>query len=323
MCTAISYKNGGHYFGRTLDIEKSYGECVVVTPRNHVFNYRTKGAQKAGYAMIGMAVVIDDCPLYYEAANEHGVCIAGLNFPDNAHYFDPKEGKDNIVPFELIPWVLGRCQNMADVKALLANINLTNINFSENLPLSPLHWIISCGGESVVVESMSEGLKIYDDPVGVLTNNPPFDWHMANISRYLNLTAADPKNSFGAAGPVPFSKGFGAIGLPGDWSSPSRFVQAAFVNNNSVSPRDEDSNVSQFFHLLGSVEHVRGCVDLGGGEYEITAYTCCISADKGHYYYTTYQNPCVSRVDMHACDLQSDTLYCYPLNKKLHILNHN
>ena len=100
-------------------------------------------------------------------------------------------------------------------------------------------------------------------------------------------------------------------------------MRAAFVKSNSVSATDENSCVAQFFHMLGAVEHVRGCVDLGGGEYEITAYTSCINADKGYYYYTTYQNPCISRVDMHACDLNGDILYTFPLHHELHILNHN
>ena len=317
MCTAISYKNGGHYFGRTLDIEKSYGECVVVTPRNHVFHYRTKGVQKAGYAMIGMAVVIDDCPLYYEAANEHGVCIAGLNFPDNAHYFDPQEGKDNITPFELIPWVLGRCQNMADVKALLANINLTNINFSENLPLSPLHWIISDKERSITLESVKDGILIYHNPVGVLTNNPTFDYQLFNLNNYMGLSRSARQNTFaGNLELKPYSRGMGAMGLPGDASSMSRFVRAAFVKLNSVSGDSETESVSQFFHILKSVEMQRGCVELSEGVYEITMYSSCCNADRGIYYYTTYDNNQICAVDMYTENLEKDALIWYPLQKE-------
>ena len=225
MCTGISFHAKDHYFGRNLDLERSYNERVVITPRNFKLNMRHKDSLNTHYAMIGMATVIDDYPLYYEATNEKGLSMAGLNFPQNADYKPYEENKDNISPFELIPWLLGQCSNIDEVKELLDKMNLVNTNFSEQLPLSPLHWIISDQKESITVESVKDGLKVYDNPYGVLTNNPTFDYHMMNMNNYMHLHEGPSTNQLSNQYTFDnYSLGLGAFGLPGDFSSTSRFV---------------------------------------------------------------------------------------------------
>jgi len=323
MCTAITYKTTDHYFGRTLDLEYTYEEQVTVTPRNYEFPFRTKEPLKSHYAIIGMATVEDNYPLYYEATNEWGLSMAGLNFPGLAHYFPVVEGKDNIAPFELIPWILSQCKDVTEARVLLERLNLCHIDFSERFPLSPLHWLMADSTTAVTVESVREGLKLYENPVGVLTNNPAFEYHMMHLCDYRNVTARTPENRFGNVPLTTYSRGMGGIGLPGDLSSASRFVRAAFVKLNSVSGERENESVSQFFHILGAVEQQRGCVILPDGSYEITAYTSCMNTDKGIYYYTTYENHAVSAVDMHRCDLEGKELYRYPLVKEQQIVRQN
>lgn len=323
MCTAITYKTKDHYFGRTLDLEYTYEEQVTVTPRNYEFEFRTKGSVKNRYAIIGMATVAENYPLYYEATNEYGLSMAGLNFPGNAHYFPMEEGKDNIAPFELIPWILSQCKDLKEAKMLLAKINLCNIHFSDRFPLSPLHWILADKEGAITVESIEGGLRIYENPVGVLTNNPAFDYHMTHLCDYMNVTPLSPENRFGDVTLTTYSRGMGAIGLPGDLSSASRFVRAAFVKLNSVSGDSENESVNQFFHILGAVEQQRGCARLPDGSFEITVYTSCMNTDKGIYYYTTYENCCISAVDMHRCELEGKELYTYPLIKKQEIIRQN
>ncbi len=323
MCTAITYQTKDHYFGRTLDLEYTYEENVTVTPRNYEFKFRTKESIKNHYAIIGMATVADNYPLYYEATNECGLSMAGLNFPGNAQYFPVTEGKDNIAPFEFIPWILSQCKDLSEARTLLGKINLCSINFSEMFPISPLHWIIADRVGSITVESVVDGLKIYENPVGVLTNNPPFSYHMTHLCDYMNLTPQTPENRFGAVALTTYSRGMGSIGLPGDLSSASRFVRATFVKLNSVSGESENESISQFFHVLGVVEQQRGCVRLPDGRYEITAYTSCMNTDKGIYYYTTYENNCISAVDMYRCDLEGGELYMYPLIKEQQIVRQN
>ena len=313
MCTAISYKTNDHYFGRNLDLEYSYHETVTITPRKYPFAFHKVMHLTEHYAMIGMATVVNNYPLYYEATNEHGLSMAGLNFPGNAVYLTPVDVKDNIAPFEFIPWILGQCQTVKEARSKLANINLANIAFSEEFPLAPLHWMISDKLESIVVEPTAAGINIFDNPVGVLTNNPPFDFHMYNLSNYLNLTHEEPVNRFtNQIDLAPYSRGMGAIGLPGDLSSASRFIKAAFTKLNSVSDGTESSSISQFFHILGSVAQQRGCVKVNGA-FENTIYSCCCNTDKGIYYYTTYENSQITAVSMFHEDLNSDIIKSFPL----------
>ena len=314
MCTAVSYQTRDHYFGRNLDLEYSYHETVTVTPRRYSFLFRKVPALQTHYAMIGMAYVKDHYPLYYEATNEKGLSMAGLNFPGNTDYKEPVEGKDNITPFEFIPWILGQCGTVARARILLERINLVNISFSDELPLSPLHWMISDKEESITVEAVKEGLKVYDNPVGVLTNNPPFDYMMFQLNNYMSLSAEPPVNHFSKMLPLEtYSRGMGAIGLPGDLSSVSRFIKAAFTKMNSVSGETESESISQFFHILSSVEQQRGCVHMGDGKYELTIYASCCNTTKGIYYYITYENHQITAVDMFQEDLEGTMPVNYPL----------
>ena len=324
MCTAATYKTKDFYFGRTLDYEFSYGDEITITPRNYPFRFLEKGTWNNHYAMIGMACVMQDYPLYYDAINEKGLGIAGLNFVGNAVYHKREEGKDNITQFELIPWILCQCATVKEARKLLDKINITNIPFNDKLPLAQLHWILSDKEESVVVESIEEGVQVYDNPVGVLTNNPPFPMQMGALRNYMSLSVKPPKNTFAPGLTLEaYSRGMGAIGLPGDLSSQSRFVRVAFTKMNSVSGDGEKESVSQFFHILNSVDQQRGCCELEDGKYEITIFTSCCNADKGIYYYTSYDNHQITAVDMHKEDLDSSILVRYPLIKEEQIKMQN
>ena len=324
MCTAITYRTADHYFGRNLDLSYSYHETVTVTPRSYPFAFRKAGPLRRHYALIGMAFVAEGYPLYYDAVNEKGLGMAGLNFPGNADYKEEKDGCDNITPFEFIPWILGQCANLAEARKLLERINLVNIHFSEKLPLAPLHWMITDREGCLVVESVKEGLRIYENPVGVLTNNPPFDYQLFNLNNYMQLSKEPPVNRFAdGLALAPYCLGMGAMGLPGDLSSASRFVKAAFTRLNSVSGPSESESVSQFFHILDSVSQQRGCVHIQGNEYEITVYSSCCNTDKGIYYYKTYDNSQISAVDMHRENLEGDAVIAYPLveGQQIHFQN--
>ena len=305
MCTAITFYNGNHYFGRTLDYERSYGEQLVITPRRYEFSFDTQ------YAIIGMAHVSKNYPLYYDAINEVGLGMAGLNFPGNAYYGKMEVGMVNVTSYDLIPFILGRCETVKEAREVLEHINITATAFSEELQPSPLHWIIADKEQALVVEQTKEGMHLYDNPVGVLTNNPPFESQMDFLCQFMNLTTKPVENRFSKNIDLhAYSRGMGAIGLPGDVSSSSRFVRAAFTKLNSVCGNGEMENVNQFFHILGTVEQVRGCVELEAGVYEITIYTSCCNLDKGIYYYSTYDNPSIRHISMHSYDLKGENLIC-------------
>ena len=302
ICTAITYKTNDHYFGRNLDMDFSYDESVTITPRNYSFNFRNAKSSKKQYAIIGMAYVVSNYPLYYDATNEKGLSMAGLRFPENADYKPINSNKENIAPFELIPWILSQCADLYEAKKLLERTSIAKISHSEELPLTPLHWIVAYKNRSIVVESVKVGLKIYDNPVGVLTNSPTFDFQIFNLNNHMNLSDKT-------------SSKMSTLGLPGDLSSSSRFVRASYTKLNSVTGYSENESISQFFHILASVANPRGCVELKNGNHQITIYSSCCNTDRGIYYYTTYENSRITAVNMHRENLDSDKLVSYQLVK--------
>lgn len=316
MCTAITYLGEDFYFGRNLDLERNYDERIIITPRKYPFKFRNGQKLTDHLAIIGMAVEANQYPLYFDAVNEKGLAMAGLNFPENAVYNDKSDTKINIASFELIPWTLSQCETTAQAKKRLENINIWNESFSSQVPHSPLHWIIADKEACITIESTSKGLTIYDNPVGILTNNPCFDYHMQNLSNYINITAAYPQNRFSNKYELrPYSLGMGALGLPGDPSSASRFIRAAFTKLNSIRSNDEKTCISEFFHILGAVEQVIGVTELQDGQLEYTMYSSCCNTAKGIYYYRTYYNNRINAVNIYNENLNDNKLVQYPLSK--------
>lgn len=321
MCTSISYTNGGvHFFGRNLDLEIDYPTSVVITPRNYKFKFRDVPAVKSHYAMIGMGMVENDYPLYFDAANEKGLGMAGLAFFGMASYAPVKEGKDNVASFEIIPYILGTCATVAEAKEALANINITDKSFAPHLPASELHWIVSDTDTSIVIECTKEkGMVVYDNPVGVLTNCPGFDYQLVNLSYYVNITGSLAPIRFTdkSVGLKEYSRGTGTIGLPGGTDSVSRFVRVAFTKLNSnlsnvITTVDAyNQNVAEYFHILGNVQQVSGESEVKPNEYEITQYTDCIDTTNGIFYYNTYFNPTLNAVNMHHENLDASELKSY------------
>ena len=324
MCTAVTYQTDHFYFGRTLDETISYGGEIVVTPRRYPLDFRFGGRLESHYAMIGVACVADGYPLYFDGVNEKGLAMAGLNFSGYAEYGEPVPGQENVAQFELIPWILSRFDSVKEAAKALAKICITGTPFSSTIPPAQLHWILSDREETITLESVREGIRIYPNPVGVLANNPPFDAQMLHLSDYMHLSPWPPENRFSRDLDLePYSLGLGAMGLPGDLSSRSRFVRAAFVKLNAVSGTSEEDSVNQFFHILEAVGQPRGCTRLEDGSCEITQYASCCDTNRGIYYYTTYENHRITAVDMHRCLLGGRDLIRYPLIRRESIFLQN
>ncbi|MBM6721707.1 choloylglycine hydrolase [Pseudoflavonifractor phocaeensis] len=320
MCTSIALTTKDTYTGRNLDLEYAFGEKVVITPRQFPLQFHKMPALETHQAIIGMASVAEGYPLYAEGVNESGVYMAGLNFPDNTHY--PPEGGagEALAPYELIPWLLGTCKTAAEAAEHMKRIPLLGVPFRPDMPLAPLHWHIADRHGAFVAEPMEDGVKVYPDPVGVLTNNPPFPFHRTNLTQYRGLSAAQPDNTLDPALELPtFGQGMGAIGLPGDWSPASRYLRAAFCKRNSVCENSEESSVSQFFHLLDTVAMPRGAVRTPEGNCDITRYSCCINTATGTYYYKTYDNCAITAVALTEERRAGDRLLEFPLDTRLRI----
>lgn len=324
MCTAITYKTKDFYFGRNLDLDISYGEGIVITKRDYTFSFNHVEDIPRHEAIIGMGIIKNGYPLYFDAVNESGLGMAGLFFPLSYKATKPIRGKENIASFELIPYILGKVTTVKEAKKLLKNISVTEESFSPDLPPSPLHWIIADKACSIVVESTKEGLMVYDNPVGVLTNEPEFPFHLFNLNNYIKVSPYEPKNDFIKKLAIPiYCKGMGGLGLPGDYSSTSRFIKAAFMKSNVKSGNSEEESVSAFMHMLDSVAFIKGSVTSDSGANEITIYSSCINATKGIYYYKTYSNNRINMVDLHREELDSQELVFYPLETEedFHLVN--
>lgn len=305
MCTSLTFQTSDFYFGRNLDLEYNFGEKIVITPRQYPFIFKFAGTLSEHYAIIGTAQITDGCPLYAEAVNEKGLCLAALNFPGNAVYAEtPESGKTNLAPFELFGFLLGTCATVKEAEEKLKAVCITHTAFKDGYPVAPLHWHIADKDQSLVLECTKDGMHLYENPVGVLTNNPPFPFQLTNLQNYMHLTSNPPENRFAPALKLaPYGQGMGALGLPGDASPASRFVRAAFCKWNTELPSGEEASVTQFFHILDNVAMVAGTVRTPENKLDRTTYSCCINASRGIYYYKTYNNNQISAVSMHKTDL--------------------
>lgn len=316
MCTCITLKEREFYFGRNLDLNDTFGNTIVVTPGSFPLCFAREGKIEQHFSMIGMAEVRNGYPLYGEAANEKGVAMAGLYFPGHACYQREEESRRNyqVAPFELILWILGQCGSVEEAMELLEKTVITDRAFSSELPNVPLHWMLADQERCVTVEAVKEGVRIYENPFGVLTNNPPFPFYNYYVSQYLHLTKDSPESTFSETLKLrPFGEGMGAVGLPGDLSPASRFVRASFLKENAVGGTDEMSCVTRFFHILEQTGMVEGTVRTGDGGMDRTTYSCCMNATQGIYYCRTYENNRIQAVKLKKEDAGKRELLSYPV----------
>lgn len=310
MCTAIALRGTGTLFGRTLDVVASFGERVTVTPRNFKFNFLYEKSSVPHYAIIGMAHVLENTPLYYEAVNEFGLAAAALNFPGLSKYFPKESGKRNIASFELIPMALSFCKSISEVKDFFKDANITDGKISNELPPTPLHFMLCDREKSITVEQTDRGLEIYDNPFDVLTNSPDFSYHKFHLSDFSALTPYPSSNALGLSD-IPYSRGLGAFGLPGDFSSSSRFIRAFFLKSNTPCEENTEESVNSFFHIMDSVSVPKGSVRSKDGEYFYTFYTSCMDLENKEYYLSSYSKREIRRHSLYSRDLDGGELFYF------------
>ncbi|HIY79898.1 MAG TPA: choloylglycine hydrolase [Candidatus Olsenella excrementavium] len=297
MCTAIRFTDdqGNMFFGRNLDWTLGYGQGVMRTPGDAKVPaaFARPGDPERGHDVIGVGIEVLGVPLYFDCANEAGLAVAGLNFPQSAHYAaGPAQGTVNVAAYEFPYWVARSFGSVAEARDALGGVTVVAKPVSDKLPVANLHWIVADATGAIVVECMEDGMRVWDDDVDVLTNEPNFGWHRQNLRNYLTLTDADPAGvSWGRADLRAFGSGEGLRGVPGDYSGPSRFVKVAFANAHYPTKSDEKDNVTRLFRTLGSVAVPEGCARMADGSYEKTLYTSGFSAATRTYYYATYDDP--------------------------------
>lgn len=318
MCTAISFGEG--LFGRTMDYEISFGERVLAVPRG-IFPI---GESRNRYSIIGIGIEDEKSgtPLYFDGMNEWGLSAAALNFPGLAVYHkggtegrNTADGRLDVPAGVLISYILGLCRDVEEARTALSNIDVTDTPSANNMPAPPLHWIISDARASITVESVSDGLKIYDNQVGVLTNGPEFPYHMTRLADYMHISPDRPKNRFAKTELSAYSRGMGAIGLPGDFSSSTRFVRACFVNEHTRAAKKGSARerVVRAFHVLSSVSVPLGCIISDEGHPVSTLYTSVADAETLTYYFTTYSCPSIRAVRLNDSLLNGEMIRSFEL----------
>ncbi len=301
MCTAISDVSlGRHLFGRTLDLECSYGEQITIAPSQFIFNFKYEKKIDTHSTIIGTAHVSYGHPLFYDAINGDGLAVAALNFPHFAHYSESVGKRSHAVAsYELLPWVLCKCKSVDEAKKLLSDTDVTADSFSDELPPTPLHWLIADKSGAIVAEPLQDGLHIIDDPLGVLTNSPPFEHQLLRLQEIIGISPHTPRNTLCPELEIkPYTRGLGGIGLPGDLSSTSRFCRAIFAKKSTLPELDKTAAVSRFFHIMDMVSQPNGCVVTAEGQAVRTVYTSCADTSDGSYYFTTYGNRRIRRANI-------------------------
>lgn len=312
MCTGVRFSDGegNMYFGRNLDWSTGYGQKVVITPRGYKYNSAFLGEMTNSPAVIGMGIVAENVPLYFDCANEHGLAVAGLNFPGYAAYeSEAVDGKTNVAAYEFPLWVALNFTSVDEAEKALREVAVVAKPINDQYPVSELHWLIGDAKRSIAVEYTANGMEIYENDFDVLTNQPGYGWHKENMRNYMNLFSMMPKGvKWDKAVMHAFGSGSLMRGLPGGFYSTDRFVRVAYLNTHYPVQKSEANNVSRLFHTLAGVAMIDGGAAMADGAYEKTVYTGGYSSATKTYYYNTYENPAIQSVAMSEHDLDSTEL---------------
>ena len=304
MCTAIRFNDsdGNLFFGRNLDWSVGYGQEVVVTQKNQTIRLAFSGEASVKYSVIGMGIVEEGLPLYFDCGNEAGLAIAGLNFPGYAQYEKTEvPDKTNIAAYEMPLWIAMNFSSVKEARKALENVCIVAKPVNDKYPVSMLHWLIGDADGSIAVEYTENGMEIYDNDTDVLANQPGFEWHRENLRNYMNAGSDMPAEAdWAKASLKPFGSGAMMRGIPGDYYSTSRFVRVAYLNTHYPQKDTEEENVSRLFHTLAGVAMIDGAAKMSDGAYEKTIYTGGFSSRTNTYYYNTYDDPAIKSVCLNA-----------------------
>ncbi|MGL5414492.1 MAG: linear amide C-N hydrolase [Clostridium sp.] len=316
-----------YLFGRNMDLEYYFGQSVGIIPRNYKYiNKATNEIFSTKYAIVGMITMMENHPMFADAMNEKGLDIAGLNFGDEFGGLETKLAPDkiNIPSYDLMLWALSNFDNINDLKANVRKLNLMNTQINEKAPAVCLHWIASdTSGESIVIEKTKEGIFVYDNPVGVLTNPPTFDWHLTNLRQFTNTLPAQLTTMCSNMELLPTGRGAVLIGLPGDTTAQSRFIRAAFLRHFVM--QRNDVCIGDYFHILDNVAMLDGTAKNGGvdGMSEFTQYSSCMNLEKCTYTYKTYRSLALTSVNLLNEDLDASDIKLFKYKDNLEITNLN
>ena len=318
MCTSIFYQNKqlDYFLARTMDFSLPLDGKPIFIPKNYAFyqEYPAKSFETT-YSFIGAGCYAKEY-LFADGLNEHGLGVASLYFSDDASYVTRKEtGKDGVAPYDLVAFLLGTCASVQEVREKLDHVSLISEKNQLLDVVPPLHWIVADSeGECIVVEPIQSGIKIYDNPVGVMTNSPSFPWHLTNLNQYAHLSNTNNKvctyQRFIAKGN---GAGGGALGLPGDYTSISRFIRAAFMNQYIEKVDSTDESIYLMSQLLSSVTIPKGVKVKDDLKDDYTQFTSVMDVNHLSYTINYYENNLFYQIDLAKLAKEQETpkeFYC-------------
>ena len=235
------------------------------------------------------------------------------------------DNKTNLAPFDFVAWSLTQFNSVKELKKSVDSITFLDIPLPDLGLTPPLHWILADKwGDCIVLEPTNEGLKMYDNPLGVMTNSPEFNWHLQNLRQYIGLKSQPFAPTEWSNLPLSaFGQGSGSMGLPGDFTPPSRFVRAAYGKQNIQGIDSEEEGVSALFHILSNCEVPKGGVITEEGALDNTIYTSVMCMESGTYYYHTYDCRQIIAVHLFHENLDTDEIKAYPFQRKQKIFYEN
>ena len=328
MCTGIRVKadNGAVIYGRTLEFAKDIESKIIMLPRNTIIQgtaqEKNKGLTwKSKYAVLG-ANASGKMHLV-DGVNEASLAGGLFYFPGYAQYQEPDGSMVNniIAPWEILTWILTNFSNITQIKESLPNITVGNIILKEWGIIPPIHVVIhDIQGNCIVIEYINGSLVIYDNSIGVITNAPDFNWHITNLKNYINLSPFNiEETKIGQLKLKPLSQGSGLHGLPGDFTSPSRFIRAALLSQNLVNIENEEKALNAALHVLNIFDIPLGAVREKSGNkiyYEYSQWTSLIDSKNKRFYWRTYNNYQIYMADLMQLDLNAEKPVIIEMERK-------
>jgi choloylglycine hydrolase len=316
-CTGITIRpeDGSVIFARTLEFATDLQSNIIVVPRGKEY-IGTAPGDKPGLRWTTMYGIVGtnafDLPVTIDGLNEKGLSVGLFYFPSFAKYQEIKAddvGKA-LAPWELGVFLLGTCSDVKEAVAAAKNVRVGEV-VQKDMGLVPgVHYVLTDASRmSVVLEYVGGELKVHDNPLGVMTNSPTFDWHMTNLSNYVNMTVSNvPEIDVGGTEIKGLGQGSGMLGLPGDFTPPSRFVRAVAFSESALPVEGAKDGVLQAFHILNQFDIPKGAargIEHGKVVADYTQWTSAADLKNLRYHFRTFDDSRIRMVDLKAVDLDA------------------
>ncbi len=292
MCTSFTFSDEQqtNFLARTMDFSFELEGKPVFIPRNYSWGPKRSTSRTTAYSFIGTGRKLTNY-LVTDGVNEKGLAVAELYFPNEAKYHtSSSKEKLNLCPHELIMWLLGEVANIHELRDKISDVQLVEDTAPLLETVLPLHFIVTDPtGETVVIETNSGEIELKDNPVGVMTNSPEFEWHLKNLNNYVSVQPENfSEKKLGEYLLRPFGNGTGTVGLPGGYTSPERFVRAAYLRNYTEKTQHSSESVNTLFHLLNNVSLIKGTSIKSDGSVSYTQYRAVFDTKRRKYYFSPY-----------------------------------